>query len=454
MAKEEKPIPYERRVLDTKGLAQRLDLNYLRRSHWFRTTRRRLAFLLPLLAVAAVTPFVLGVGTSKTVFTSGPMTRAHRIIENECQNCHTGSFTTVKDPDCKSCHDGPVHHSNQVFTPRCVDCHVEHRGNYLLAEVADANCTRCHLDLNRAGVNLRLPSDALVVKKFAEGKHPAFTAESRRDDRPIKLNHAVHMPEKGKTIRGMHLPMKCLDCHQFAPRASNFDLVPMSFTKDCASCHARELEFDIFGVLGAGQKPAPHSREDVTAIRDFVYDAYRQALQRDPNLWRKPLREYQAAAPSPAAWVETAATQSLTFVFEKKCVYCHELEGRNGIYPVIRRIHQMTGQYIKDRPEGIPWFAHAEFSHRTHRMLDCNSCHQQAKVSTKTSDVLIPKMASCLPCHGSSGTALDNCAQCHLYHDKTREEDRERRTMQQVFENLRPARRTPIEVLRSVLKKK
>ena len=128
--------------------------------------------------------------------------------------------------------------------------------------------------------------------------------------------------------------------------------------------------------------------------------------------------------------------------------------GRNGIYPVIRRVHQMTGQYVKDRPEGIPWFAHAEFSHRTHRMLECSSCHQQAKGSTKTSDVLIPKMASCLPCHGASGTALDNCTQCHLYHDKTREEDRERRTMQQVFESQRPARRTPIEVLRSVLKKK
>jgi hypothetical protein len=454
MAKEEKPIPYERRILDTKGLAQRLDLNYLRRRHWFRTSRRRLAFLLPLLALAAVTPFVLGVGASKVALTSGPMTRAHRIIEKECQNCHAGSFTSVKDQDCKACHDGPVHHPNQLFSPRCADCHVEHRGTYLLSEVADANCTRCHADLNRAGVNLRLPSDAMSVRKFAQGRHPPFTAENRRDERPIKLNHFVHLPEKGKIIRGMTLPMKCVDCHQFAPRDSALDLVPVTFVKDCASCHARELEFDIFGALGAGQKPAPHTKEDLPALRDFVYGAYRKALERDPNLWRKPLKEFQPAAPSPAAWVETTASQSLAFILDKKCVYCHEIEGRSGNYPVIRRVNHITGQYIKDRVEGIPWFAHAEFSHRTHRMLDCNSCHPQAKASTKTSDVLIPKMANCLPCHGSSGTALDNCAQCHLYHDKTREEDQARRTMQQVFENLRPARRTPIEMLRSVLTKK
>jgi hypothetical protein len=42
-------------------------------------------------------------------------------------------------------------------------------------------------------------------------------------------------------------------------------------------------------------------------------------------------------------------------------------------------------------------------------------------------------MESCLPCHGSSGTSLDNCAQCHLYHDKTKEMDRDRRSIEELL---------------------
>ena len=40
MAKEEKPLEYQRRIRDTKGVAQRLDLNYLKRPG---AARRRFA---------------------------------------------------------------------------------------------------------------------------------------------------------------------------------------------------------------------------------------------------------------------------------------------------------------------------------------------------------------------------------------------------------------------------
>jgi len=49
----------------------------------------------------------------------------------------------------------------------------------------------------------------------------------------------------------------------------------------------------------------------------------------------------------------------------------------------------------------------------------CESCHTQARNSSKTSDVLIPTMKSCTPCHGASGTTIDNCTTCHQYHNRT-----------------------------------
>ena len=41
MAKEEKPLEYQRRIRDTKGVAQRLDLDYLKRPARLLLQRKR-----------------------------------------------------------------------------------------------------------------------------------------------------------------------------------------------------------------------------------------------------------------------------------------------------------------------------------------------------------------------------------------------------------------------------
>src|SRR5713226_5734127 len=107
MAKEEKPLEYERRIVDTKGLAQRIDLAYLSRPHWFRTWRRRLAWLAAAAVAVALVPFLIGIGGGKKAFSSGPVSRAHAMFENNCSLCHARTFTHVADGDCKKCHDGP-----------------------------------------------------------------------------------------------------------------------------------------------------------------------------------------------------------------------------------------------------------------------------------------------------------------------------------------------------------
>jgi hypothetical protein len=214
------------------------------------------------------------------------------------------------------------------------------------------------------------------------------------DARPLKLNHAIHMPAAPKVIRGMRLPMKCGDCHVTDRSSPEGALLPVTFEQNCKSCHARELEFDVYHVLGPDAAPAPHTR-DPKRIREFIVTAYRGKPDSD-----RLVRDSEA------------------FLFERKCSYCHE-----GGAPSAPALKGVQGRY----PSGNPWLERAAFDHRAHRAVGCESCHAAARTSTKTADVLIPKMESCLPCHGDSHAELDRCGVCHVYHNRALEKDVERK---------------------------
>ena len=356
MAKEDKPLEYQRRIRDTKGVAQRLDLGYLRRPAVLLLLRKRLTWLLLALAAAATVPLVLGIGGGRRMVQNGPLSEAHAIFEQRCEACHTQSFG-VPDKACQSCHDAGAHHPNQPV--HCAECHLEHRGKVNLAAVADANCTRCHATLTGAKL-----VQAKSTTAFTAGRHPEFSRGE--DNRPLKLNHAIHMPAQQRVLRGMKLPMKCVDCH--VPNESGFR--PVTFEANCKSCHARELEYDVYH---AGIPPAPHK-----ATRETID---RLLADRSPQVRQ----------------------DSESFLFEKKCVYCH------------------AGKVGEPFPNINPSFTKSEFNHRRHRAVDCDSCHTQARTSTRTADVLLPQMNSCTPCHEQS-----QCSLCHRYHNRTLEKDHAR----------------------------
>jgi len=419
MAKEEKPLEYERRILDTKGLAQRIDLGYLGRPHWLRTWRRRLTWILPLVAAAGAAPFVAGIAGGRKAFSNGPVSRSHAIFEKDCTVCHAQAFSRVSDAACKKCHDGPIHKTNAAGEAGCAQCHAEHRGAFVLALVDDRNCTRCHADLAAHGKNVRL--GATRVTGFRPDRHPEFYRGKEKDRRPLRLNHAVHMPAQPKTIRNMKLPLQCAACHVTDRTSPTGDLLPVTFEQHCRQCHERELEFDVYQVLGAQAAPAPHTK-DPKAIHEFITETYSRLLAADPLVARRPLGRDLEPMPNADAWLAAAAAQSATFLFERKCKYCHEYEEARSGFPVVRKVSPIRGHHREDSPSGgEPWLEHARFSHRAHRAAACASCHQAAASSARTEDVLVPKMASCLPCHGSTGALQDRCAQCHLYHDKTKE---------------------------------
>jgi hypothetical protein len=240
------------------------------------------------------------------------------------------------------------------------------------------------------------------------------------------------MPSQPKTINGIKLPMKCGDCHATGLNSAKGDLLPVTFDQNCCKCHSRELEFDVYQLLPASL-PAPHAKS-VQAIHAFIADTFAGALRANPSIAGKPLGRDLEPIRDHAAWLERVVRDSENYLFDPargKCLYCHEYQGDSDT--LIRKVGRIQGQYVAGNPEGAPWFQRGEFSHRAHRAVDCTSCHTTARVSTRTSDVLIPLMRNCTPCHGAGGAPLDNCAQCHLFHNKSKETDRDRRPVEQLI---------------------
>jgi hypothetical protein len=436
MAKEEKPLEYKRRIRDTKGVAQRLDLGYLKRATQLLVTRKRAVWVLVAAAGLACVPLVLGVGGSRKSLQNGPVSEAHAMFEQRCEFCHTQSFRSVSDKACGQCHDGAPHPAKSVDAGhpskeiRCVECHVEHRGRVRLSVVVNARCTTCHAEIAAHSTGAKVGN----VSTYRDGKHPQFASATLKDQRPLKLNHAKHMPSEAKLIRTIKLPMKCEDCHKVDPASPTGQLKPVTFEEDCKSCHARELEFDVDHVLGDDiSVPAPHTK-DARVIREFIWKVYADAVKANPAIARRPAGNDLVAQPNTNAWMERVVNDATAYLFGRKCGYCHETMGGGEV----RKVNRVAGRYVEAKPDGEPWLARGEFSHGSHRGVRCEDCHTEARASQKTEDVLIPVMKSCTPCHGDSGTSLDDCAKCHQYHNRFKEQRRPDGPMEQFMKAGRP----------------
>jgi hypothetical protein len=431
----DKPIEYKRRDLTTKKLVQRIDLFYFRRPNAFRDWKRKLMWIAPAVAVIASIPFVLGVGGGEKVFSNGPVSQAHAIFEANCSQCHTQTFSHVNDEACKSCHDGPAHVAKEMAAsrginePRCAQCHIEHEGAVSLAAVDDLNCTGCHADLSRFGEGFQVRSNA--INKFASESHPEFPDPRSKDPRPLKLNHAKHMPVEPLQIRNIKLPMLCSDCHQTDLKSPAGDLLAINFDTHCKKCHEREMEFDVYGLLNES-RPAPHTR-DVSQIHEIVVATFQGLLERNPEVLSRPLGRSLDPARSGEEWLNQVVVDAERFLFDRKCVYCHEQGPPVDGYPSMQDVNPILGRFRPEARTPSPWLEGASFSHRAHRAVDCAGCHTEARASQHTADVLIPHLADCVPCHGNTGTPQDNCSQCHLYHDKSQELDRDRRSIEDLL---------------------
>jgi hypothetical protein len=453
-----------RRVRTTKNLAQRVDLQYFKQPHPFRSWRLWLSILVPVVAIGW---FAIQRASSQKIYSSGPLSAAHAVLGKNCNVCHVttlGFFRAkVSDEACSKCHDSPPHHPEKViFAVSCSSCHVEHRGAFRLASTDNASCTQCHADLrNRQGSS----NFARVVTDF-DLQHPEFAAlrSGASDPGRVKLNHYAHLRPNLAGPNGL-VQMDCQDCHRLAAtngnwpyavspsmtqmsssqvmapetgvaggtvadltrvdmkrsRSQNF-MLPILYVNQCAGCHFKDLQFDK-----RFEQPAPHDKPEV--VQAFLVQKYSDYFASHPGALSEAVAperilpgKMKLPLPVPHTrqeWIEQQVMLGDRLLFDKGCKLCHvmiEKAETDGM----PSLPQVAKSSIPAR-----WFVHAEFNHSSHRLLTCTSCHTKTPDSRDTADILLPGIASCRACHEDSGARHDaasgRCSECHSYHDWSKE---------------------------------
>jgi hypothetical protein len=437
------------RTRTTKKLAQRIDLNYFKRPTPLKRAKFWLSLLLPLFAFVWIVWRDLS--GDHRVYSSGQMSQAHGVLERECAACHVqqvGSFSAkAADSACLSCHDGPVHHSNQPFTPRCTDCHSEHRGRVNIVAASDQACAQCH---GSRAVMAAIQKENLARVSHFNYDHLEFAAlrSDIRDPGTIKLNHTIHMKPIRRGPIGPIVNLECANCHHAT--AADVDLTyadrkyraasvsykesneampthpgtlqpphlttgrelmaPVKFANACASCHL--LTFDKRFDEGV-----PHDEPGV--VHAFLVKKFREYIathpgeirvKRDPNrdLTGKPLPP-EVRILTPAQWVTERTAEAEGLLWRKTCKQCHTLSF--GV-----RADGLAN--IAEAQTTARWMPHAKFDHGAHTGFTCVSCHEKALTSTESSDVLLPGIATCQTCHAPGPDhAESRCFECHTYHD-------------------------------------
>ncbi len=365
---------------------------------------------LSLIAILLIIAFLVVAEVTKpekqTAFMPGGVSSAHahakdangEPIAKNCRACHD-PWRGVSDASCTECHGKLPHAEQQTGAPACADCHSEHRDIAKLAASADATCSTCHRDLLAHVMNPETPraKDLLSITSFG-GQHPDFSPRSDPDT--LRFNHALHLKAGGIfNGEGRREELQCVQCHKLVETKGKADPVALKFRDACQRCH--KLTFDP----RFPDVEVPHGG-DPGLVYGFVLATYagnRDIVGKSPDEIRRILTSRPPVAP------DARAVLNAEQVIKTKCSKCHIIE--------------RAGTRIAAKPPEIPtrWLLHAKFTHTQHRNLACESCHEKARQSTNTADVLMPSRKDCTGCHGGpSAKSSSSCATCHEYHERSR----------------------------------
>ncbi len=393
------------------------------------------------------------------LWTSGPLSRAHANLSNNCRACHTKDFVSVTDAACTACHkatpdhaaltrlniaraapagfDGSaiaaLHQKLNLPPGRCATCHKEHEGPDGALTVAENFCTDCH-----AGLNGRLSDTKLLNVADWGSSHPQFrptivtvpslaTPRFERislDARPtensgLKFPHKLHLSATNGVARmarefngayGFKDALGCADCH--TPDSDKVRFKPIEMERNCAMCH--DLAFDRDGGV---VRTLPHGKPEqvVGIMRDF-YLAQALGRARPVVLRRAPGVAADSAASTTRVRTVAEAGQRTTAmvraVFSRggACFDCHAV-----VPPANPQSLAFTVAPVSLADHYLP---KGRFPHGEHSATPCAECHKAA-TSSSSSDVLLPPIATCRSCHGNSkATQLvaSSCETCHGFH--------------------------------------
>jgi hypothetical protein len=398
------------------------------------------------------------------VHEAAPVSKAHAGFNMQCANCHdqawqplmrlcSGSeMASVSDTTCRSCHDGPIHQASQSSEPACASCHREHQGKQLLAQVANRQCASCHANLDQHSA--KVPNFDTKITDF-NVDHPPFkpSSDGKQDEAQVRFTHVVHMNLDLAVLRksdsrlgvkyGTKLKLECADCHQ-ADSQRRY-MKPIKYDDHCATCHQLTAtivgDFADVGVKQAAadfrREPAPHQEpERVRAVLRDRFVQFAQSHKVVPADAKPPMRPLPWQRPADISegvwnWAsgQTQKNEALLFANQQmkiandqqfaQCSHCH-----------------IEAKEVPKRSDGLPtyaatkipsrWYTHSVFNHGSHRMMSCEECHDKARTSQTTADILVPKMQLCQKCHQQGGLARSDCVECHQYHDRKLERGVER----------------------------
>jgi Cytochrome c3 len=393
-------------------------------------------------------------------WSSGPLSQAHKSLENDCQACHTAKFVSVTDETCLTCHKKDAHdHADPARIAlakaapdfsgrmkgffrakfnhpegRCVDCHTEHEGGGKMPATAQAFCTDCH-----ASLKSRLTDTKIANAGDFGTSHPQFSplitvgidgntrlarrisfTQNPQEDNGLKFPHQIHLSKTNGIARMTQTlaqdqnwgsSLACKDCH--TPTSDGTRFQPIEMERQCGMCHS--LAFDkvdgVFRTLRHGE-PA----QVIADLRAF----YRSTSPTRPlalgeNARRRPgdyaafdtRRTFVLGA---RAWPSQAG-EAINAVFSRggACYDCHVV---------------LPGYAIKKIFQPTRYLQKGWFDHEPHKLEACETCHK-AGTSRAATDLLIPDLNSCRTCHvGGNGAHLasvekpveSSCAMCHDYH--------------------------------------
>jgi len=413
------------------------------------------------IGVVTLLTFFLGPVLSQRFisWTSGPISVHHQIIAANCTTCHEKKFTRVQDSACLSCHKLTAHAESLAdlelkkteLKHSCADCHFEHRGDHGLITPDSRQCSDCHANIQSLIPGSKHPN----IETF--DKHPEFlvTLELRDSNKEkprykkvsldnslelvdfthIKLNHQIHLKPELRGPNGA-TQLYCKDCHALA--ADNRTIQPITFDKNCRSCH--NLEFDE--RLPGNQ--VPHNKPNT--VFNYMFAEYAKLLlnTQEKEAQDRGFTRFRPGEDAPVEkkteyvkkYVEDQARLAEKLLFTRTaCYLCHDVSEKSDFSDEISTgtlsKYEVLEPHIPDR-----WMAASTFSHGSHEALKCESCHSGARQSTKTSDVLMPRIETCRDCHSSSsnmGKVSSKCIMCHSYHDQLQLDPEQKREIPEVL---------------------
>jgi pSer/pThr/pTyr-binding forkhead associated (FHA) protein len=364
-------------------------------------TKLSMVVLLAIIALAVVGEVIKP--ENQKIFMPGGVSSAHtrggdngKSVAKDCRACHE-PWRGVTDQRCVACHARAPHAAIEAATPSCMSCHPEHRDAPKLALMDDAKCVACHGNLQahlKAGVQVR---DAIAhIDQFGD-HHPDFTVP--RDSDTLRFNHKLHLDARGIfNGEGRREVLQCAECHKLVPTRDALDPKPIRFADDCQRCH--KLTFDA----RFPNAEVPHGG-DPGIVYGFIATYTTGSANfagKSPDEIRRILTAKRAETTADERSVVNAEQ-----VIKIKCAKCHDIQRAANRLAV-------TPPVLLTR-----WLGGVPFTHGgKHAALKCESCHEAARRSTSTADVLMPSRQNCVACHG--GRAASTCVTCHRYHERSK----------------------------------